>query len=292
MIYADKTILCTGGTGSFGNACIRKLLSDGIKKVIVFSRDEKKQWDMAQEIKDSRVRYFLGDVRDKERLERAFHGVDEVIHAAALKQVPALEYNPIEAVKTNILGTQNIINAAIDQGVKKVLMLSTDKAVNPINLYGATKLCAEKLMLASNAYGGRFTKFSVVRYGNVMGSRGSVIEVFNKQKESGVLTLTHSDMTRFKITLDSAVEFVLRCLQSMQGAEIFIPKLDKIRIKELAEEICPVCEIKEIGIRPGEKVHEVLLSKDESRYTEEKDDCFIVRQGEIINTQPFIVSSS
>ena len=290
-MLTDKTILCTGGTGSFGNACVKKLLVDGIKKVIVFSRDEKKQWDMAQEIKDSRVRYFLGDVRDKERLERAFSGVDYIIHAAALKQVPQLEYNPIEAIRTNILGTQNVINCAIDNKIKKVIMLSTDKAVNPINLYGATKLCAEKLMLASNVYGGKDTKLSVVRYGNVMGSRGSVLEVFNRQKETGVLTLTHSDMTRFKISIDRAVEFVLRCLQSMQGAEIFIPKLDKIKILSLAKELCPVCEIKEIGIRAGEKIHEVLLSKDESRYAEVKSDCFIVRQ-EIINAKPFTVSSS
>lgn len=287
----DKVILITGGTGSFGRGCIKRLLAEGIKKVIVFSRDEKKQWDMAQEIKDERVRYFLGDVRDKERLGRAFHGVDEVIHAAALKQVPALEYNPIEAVRTNILGTQNVINAAIDCGVKKVLMLSTDKAVNPVNLYGATKLCAEKLMIASNAYVGRFAAFSVVRYGNVMGSRGSVVEVFNRQKETGVLTITYSDMTRFKISIDNAITFVLRCLRSMKGAEIFIPKLPNVRIKDLAKEICPECEIQEIGIRPGEKIHEVLLSKDESRYAEEYDDCFIVRQS-IINDKPFAVSSS
>ena len=276
----------TGGTGSFGKTFIKFLTqTQEFSKIIVFSRDELKQWEMQQEIKDDRVRYFLGDIRDKERLERAFHDVDVVVHAAALKQVPALEYNPIEAIKTNILGTQNIINASIDQKVSKVLMLSTDKAVNPANLYGATKLCAEKLMVASNAYSKKTymmtgeenrPMFSVVRYGNVMSSRGSVIPLFKEQAKTGKLTVTHKDMTRFWVSLDDAVKFVYNCLNRMQGGEIFIPKLPTKKIVDLAKEICPECALDVIGIRPGEKIHEVLISKDEARHAVEYDDSFVI----------------
>ena len=272
----------TGGTGSFGRTFIKFLTqTQEFSKIIVFSRDELKQWEMQQEIKDDRVRYFLGDIRDKERLERAFADVDVVVHAAALKQVPALEYNPIEAIKTNILGTQNIINASIDQKVSKVLMLSTDKAVNPANLYGATKLCAEKLMIASNVYGD--TNFSVVRYGNVQSSRGSVIPLFQEQAKTGKLTVTHKDMTRFWVSLDDAVKFVYSCLNKMNGGEIFVPKLPTKSIIELAREICPECALDVIGIRPGEKIHEVLISKDEARNTVEYDDYYVVTQHPVSN---------
>lgn len=285
----NKTILITGGTGTFGVACVQELIKTGIGKIRVFSRDEKKQWDMAQEIKDDRIVYFLGDIRDKERLERGFTNVDYIIHAAALKQVPALEYNPIEAIKTNILGTQNVINAAIDRGVSKVLMLSSDKAVNPINLYGATKLCAEKLIVNSNVYSK--TRLSVVRYGNVEGSRGSVIELFNKQKTSGCLTITDENMTRFWLTPDEAVQFVLKCLFDMRGGEIFIPKLKKVKIKDIASAICPECEIKVIGKRIGEKMHEKLISFEESPFAHEKDDCFIIHR-ENKNNKLFEYTSS
>ena len=224
------------------------------------------------------LRYFIGSVRDKERLQRAFHGIDWVIHAAALKHVPAMEYNPIEAINTNIMGTQNVINAAIDQGVKKVMMLSTDKAVNPVNLYGATKLCAEKLMINSNAYasGPNKCRFSVVRYGNVIGSRGSVYQIFEEQKKTGVLTVTDERMTRFWISLDYAVKVVIDCMHSMKGGEIFIPKLSSKKVIDVAKEVCPECEIKFIGIRPGEKLHEVLLSKDEAIHTIEYDICYVI----------------
>ena len=278
----NKTILITGGTGTFGQVCVEELLKTDVHKIIVFSRDEKKQWDMQQRIKDLRVRFFIGDVRDRDRLYQAFKNVDYVIHAAALKQVPALEYNPMEAIKTNIIGTQNVITCAVDLGVHKVLVLSTDKAVNPINLYGATKLCAEKLTISSSAYGGRVTKLSVVRYGNVLGSRGSVIEVFEKQKESGILTVTDSRMTRFMITPIEAVAFVMKCLGDMQGGEIFVPRLNSIRIMELAHKTAPNCKTVFTGIRIGEKLHEVLISLNEFRYTEIQDDRFIIRP----QTQP------
>lgn len=292
LLLNSKVILISGGTGSFGQSAVRYLLKHNISKVIVLSRDEKKQWDMAKEIQDNRVRYFIGSIRDKERLERAFQDVDYIIHAAALKQVPALEYNPIEAIQTNILGTQNVINAAIDQGVSKVIMLSSDKACNPINLYGATKLCAEKLMIASNAYSRKKPMLSVVRYGNVTGSRGSVVELFEKQKETGTLTITDDRMTRFWISIDNAVKFVFECLNRMQGGEIFIPKLPSRKIIDVAKEIAPTASYKMIGVRPGEKLHEVLISKDESQYAEEKEDCFIIRQGEPINDKQFQYSSS
>jgi len=278
----EKTILITGGTGSFGKKCTALILKKyKPKKIIIFSRDELKQFEMAQQFPDSKypcMRYFIGDVRDKERLYRAFTKVDYVIHAAALKQVPAAEYNPFEAVKTNIIGAENIINVAIDKGVKKVIALSTDKAANPINLYGATKLCSDKLFIAGNSYVGREdTIFSVVRYGNVVGSRGSVIPFFLKQKETGILTITDPRMTRFWITLEQGVNFVLNCLERMVGGELFVPKIPSMNIMDLAKAIAPECKTKTIGIRPGEKLHEVMVPRDEARMTLEFDKFYIIQ---------------
>ena len=277
----DKIILITGGTGSFGKKCTEYILNKyKPKKLIIFSRDELKQFDMSQRFSmwDYPVRYFIGDVRDKERLSRAFQGVDYVIHAAALKQVPTLEYNPFEAVKTNIIGSQNVINVAIDKGVKKVIALSTDKAANPINLYGATKLCADKLFISGNSYTTRNgTIFSVVRYGNVVGSRGSVIPFFMKQKELGKLTITDPRMTRFWITLEQGVNFVLKCFETMVGGEIFVPKIPSMNIMDLAKAICPDCETEIIGIRPGEKLHEIMIPRDEARNTVEFDDFYLIK---------------
>lgn len=278
----DKVVLITGGTGSFGKKCTKIILRKyKPKKLIVFSRDELKQFEMSQIYHHSKykcMRYFIGDVRDKERLYRAFQGVDYVIHAAALKQVPAAEYNPFEAVKTNIIGAQNIINVAIDQKVKKVIALSTDKAANPINLYGATKLCSDKLFVAGNAYVARDqTQFSAVRYGNVVGSRGSVIPFFMKKKETGVLPITDSRMTRFWITLQQGVDFVLRCLDKMVGGEIFVPKIPSMNIMDLAKAICPGCNTKIVGIRPGEKLHEIMVPKDDARNTVEFEDYYVIK---------------
>lgn len=273
-----KIVLVTGGTGSFGKMFVKTVLANyAAKKVIVFSRDELKQFEMQKEVQDPRIRFFIGDVRDSERLHRAFHGVDVVVHAAALKQVPACEYNPIEAIKTNVIGAQNIINAAIDNQVKKVIALSTDKAANPVNLYGATKLCSDKLFIAGNAYSGDVdTHFSVVRYGNVMGSRGSVIPVFLEQRKTGVITITDKRMTRFWITLDQGVRFVLDSLEIMRGGELFIPKIPSMGMLDLAHAIAPGCKHKVTGIRPGEKLHEVLLPKEECYYALEFKDKFIV----------------
>ena len=277
-----KVILITGGTGSFGKKCTEIILKRyKPRKLIIFSRDELKQFEMEQEFPISKydcLRFFLGDVRDKVRLNRAFHGVDYIIHAAALKQVPAAEYNPFEAVKTNIIGAQNIINTALDQGVKKVIALSTDKAANPINLYGATKLCSDKLFIAGNAYGNREdTSFSVVRYGNVMGSRGSVIPFFLKKKNAGVLPVTDPRMTRFWITLDHGVDFVLQCLEQMVGGELFVPKIPSMNIMDLAKAICPECKTEVVGIRPGEKLHEIMISSDDARSTVEFDGHFVIK---------------
>ena len=282
MDLSNKVILITGGTGSFGKKFLGIALKEHRpKKLIVFSRDELKQHDMRREFPDgpgSPMRYFLGDVRDRERMERAFKGVDIVVHAAALKQVPACEYNPFEAVQTNIVGGKNVIDAALDCGVKRVLAVSTDKAVNPVNLYGATKLCAEKMFVQANAYSGdRTTLFSVSRYGNVVGSRGSVIPVFIGQRASGRVTITDPRMTRFWITLDQGVRFVLRCVREMHGGEIFVPKLPSMNILELAKAIAPGCAVDNMGIRPGEKVHEVLVSEDEARHTLEFDDMFVIK---------------
>ncbi|MBW1767646.1 MAG: UDP-N-acetylglucosamine 4,6-dehydratase (inverting) [Deltaproteobacteria bacterium] len=280
-MFNDKVILITGGTGSFGKKCTDIILKRyKPKKLIIFSRDELKQFDMSQQFSmwDYPIRYFIGDVRDKERLYRAFQGVDYVIHAAALKQVPTLEYNPFEAVKTNIIGAQNVINVAIDHGIKKVIALSTDKAANPINLYGATKLCSDKLFIAGNSY----TKsegpiFSVVRYGNVVGSRGSVVPFFLKQREKGVLPITDPRMTRFWITLEQGVEFVLKCFKNMVGGEIFVPKIPSMNIMDLARAICPECNTETVGVRPGEKIHEIMISKDDARNTVEFEDHFLIK---------------
>lgn len=277
-----KTILITGGTGSFGRKCAEIILKRYTpRRLIVFSRDELKQFEMAQVLSEKEypcVRYFIGDVRDPERLHRAFRDVDYVIHAAALKQVPAAEYNPFEAVKTNVIGAQNVINAAIDQGVKRVIALSTDKAANPVNLYGATKLCSDKLFIGGNAYvGGDATVFSVVRYGNVVGSRGSVIPFFLKQREKGVLSITDPRMTRFWITLEQGVEFVLWCLENMCGGELFVPKIPSMNIMDLAKAIAPECRTEIIGIRPGEKLHEVMVPRDEARKTLEFDGFYLIQ---------------
>jgi UDP-N-acetylglucosamine 4,6-dehydratase len=276
----NKTILITGGTGSFGKKATEIILKKyKPEKIIILSRDELKQFEMAQQFKELKgIRYFIGDVRDKERLHRAFHGVDFVIHAAALKQVPAAEYNPFEAVKTNIIGAENVINVAIDQGIKKVIALSTDKAANPINLYGSTKLCSDKLFIAGNSYVGQdHSMFSVVRYGNVVGSRGSVIPFFLKQKEKGVLPITDSRMTRFWITVEQGVNFVLNCLEQMVGGELFVPKIPSMNIMDLAKVIAPECKTEIVGIRPGEKLHEVMVTRDDARRTLEYDDHYVVQ---------------
>lgn len=280
----DKTILITGGTGSFGKKFLEMIFEKySPKKVIIYSRDEYKQSVMRSYYQDKvdmkRVRFFIGDVRDKDRLYRAFRGVDYVIHAAAMKQVPTCEYNPMEAVKTNIHGAQNVIEAALDCGVKKVVALSTDKAVNPINLYGGTKLVSDKLFIAANAYkGSTGTTFSVVRYGNVAGSRGSVIPIFEHIIKNGVseLPVTDSRMTRFWITLDQGVELVFKALAESKGGETYISKIPSFHINDLAEAMLPGCKIKEIGIREGEKLHEVMVTKDDSRTTYEYDKHYII----------------
>ena len=279
MDWSQQVVLVTGGTGSFGKKFVDIMLREyHPAKLIVFSRDELKQHEMRVAGFDhSSMRYFIGDVRDVERLRRAMHGVDIVVHAAALKQVPACEYNPMEAIKTNILGSSNVIEAAIDAGVKKVLALSTDKAVNPVNLYGATKLAAEKLFVQSNAYAaGTATRFSCVRYGNVVGSRGSVVPIFIKQRQNGKLTIMDQRMTRFWLTLEQGVRFVIRCIGLMQGGEVFVPKIPSTRIVDLARAIAPEAEFEFVGIRPGEKLHEVLISEDEARLALEREDMFVV----------------
>jgi UDP-N-acetylglucosamine 4,6-dehydratase len=276
-ILKGKVVLITGGTGSFGQKFTEVIVNNyKPKKVIIFSRDEMKQYEMQKRFNQDCLRYFIGDVRDPDRLHRAFRGVDIVIHAAALKIVPSAEYNPFEAVKTNVIGSENVINIAIDNGVKKVIALSTDKAANPVNLYGATKLCAEKMFIAANNYSPDGTIFSVVRYGNVFGSRGSVVPFFKACKKSGIIPITDKRMTRFWITLEEGVKFVISCLEDMKGGEIFVPKIPSMKIVDLARAIAPECKLKVIGIRPGEKVHEVLVSADDARYTEEKKDRFVV----------------
>ena len=280
MDWTDKNVLVTGGTGSFGRKFVEVLLKEyHPERLIIYSRDELKQHEMRTSgFNHLNLRYFIGDIRDLPRLQRAFKGVDIVVHAAALKQVPACEYNPMEAVKTNILGSSNVVDAALDAGVEKVLALSTDKAVNPVNLYGATKLAAEKLMVQSNAYaGGTNTRFSCVRYGNVVGSRGSVVPLFLNQRDSGEVTLTDDRMTRFWISLDQGVRFVIRCIEEMQGGEVFVPKIPSMKMVDLAHAIAPGAKIKIIGIRPGEKLHEALISEDEARTTVELDDMYVVQ---------------
>lgn len=281
MDWREQVVLVTGGTGSFGRRFTKIMLEEyKPNKVIVFSRDELKQMEMRaihDDRGDSPVRYFIGDVRDRDRLVRAMKGVTVVVHAAALKQVPACEYNPFEAVQTNILGSKNVIDAALEAGVRRALIVCTDKAVSPTNLYGATKLCAEKLFVHGNAYSGRDgCCFGAARYGNVVGSRGSVVPLFLKQRENGELTITDERMTRFWLTLDQGVRFVIHCIEIMQGGEIFIPKIPSMRLTELAEAIAPGCSRRVTGIRRGEKVHEVLLSEDEARHAREYDEMFVI----------------
>jgi len=281
--WNESVVLVTGGTGSFGKKFIEIMLKEyHPRKIIVFSRDELKQHEMqASGFNDPSLRYFIGDIRDLQRCRRAFEGVDIVVHAAALKQVPACEYNPMEAIKTNILGSSNVIDAAIDAGVKKVIALSTDKAVNPVNLYGATKLAAEKLFVQSNAYAAaKSTRFACVRYGNVVGSRGSVVPVFLKQRASGKVTVTDERMTRFWISLEGGVRFVIRAVENMHGGEVFVPKIPSMTVTDLARAIAPDATIEYIGIRPGEKLHEVLISEDEARQTVELDDMYVVQPAE------------
>ena len=278
----EKSILVTGGTGSFGQKFIATLLAvyPGIERIVIFSRDELKQYEMSQRFPTEshpQIRYFIGDVRDRDRLQRAMKGIDIVVHAAALKQVPAAEYNPFECIKTNVLGAQNLIDACLDTDVKKVVALSTDKAAGPINLYGATKLCSDKLFVAANNIRGKKDiKFSVVRYGNVMGSRGSVIPFFLNKRREGVLPITDADMTRFNITLQEGVEFVLRSLEMMWGGEIFVPKIPSYRITDVAEAVAPGCKTEIVGIRPGEKLHEDLVTETDAISTVEFDDYFVI----------------
>ena len=281
MTLDNKSILITGGTGSFGHRYVSTLIKQfNLKRLVIYSRDELKQYEMAQKIYKHRnlLRFFIGDVRDKDRLKEAMRGIDIVIHAAALKQVPAAEYNPMECIKTNIHGAENVIQAALDNDVEKVIALSTDKAANPINLYGATKLASDKLFVAANNMSGGRTKFSVVRYGNVVGSRGSVIPLFEKLIKEGSdhLPITHKDMTRFWITLQEGVDFVVNNIKLMQGGEIFVPKIPSVRIVDLATAMAPDLKINIIGIRPGEKLHEIMCPADDSHLTIEFKDYFII----------------
>ncbi|MDA9021341.1 UDP-N-acetylglucosamine 4,6-dehydratase (inverting) [Gammaproteobacteria bacterium] len=280
-MFDNKSILITGGTGSFGKRYVKTLLEEyNPKKIIIFSRDELKQFEMESEFPHDCMRFFIGDVRDLDRLKQAMRDVDFVIHAAALKHVPIAEYNPMECIKTNILGGQNVIDAAIYAGVEKVIALSTDKAANPINLYGATKLASDKLFIAANNIsGGRKTRFAVVRYGNVVGSRGSVVLTYRSLIEKGVekLPVTNKNMTRFWITLQEGVNFVLTNFQRMQGGELFIPKIPSIRITDLCEAMAPELPIEEIGIRPGEKIHEIMCPEDDSHLTIEFKDHYVIQ---------------
>ncbi len=279
MFLEGQSILITGGTGSFGRAFVKRVLERyDPRRVIIYSRDELKQYEMAEQLKDKRLRFFLGDVRDLNRLQRAMTGVQVVIHAAALKQVPAAEYNPFECIKTNVLGAQNVIEAALDAGVEKVVALSTDKAANPINLYGATKLCSDKLFVAANAYaGGRGPIMSVVRYGNVVGSRGSVVPFFLKARKNGVLPITDPRMTRFWITLDQGVDFVLESIRRMHGGELFVPKIPSTDIMTLVEALAPDCRTEVIGVRPGEKLHELMISEDDARRTRDMGTHYVLQ---------------
>jgi len=287
--WKNKMVLVTGGTGSFGKKFIQILLKEyPIKRLVVYSRDELKQEEMRTMygFADKRIRFFIGDIRDKNRLDRAFVGIDIVIHAAALKQVPTCEYNPIEAIRTNINGSENIINAAIDRNVKKVLALSTDKAVSPINLYGATKLVAEKLFIQGNNYSSfDGTKFSCVRYGNVVGSRGSVVPLFQHQKKNGLITITDTRMSRFWLTLEQGVRFVIRCVEQMNGGETFVPKIPSMKITDLSKVIAPDSKIKITGIRPGEKLFETLISENDAPNTYEFNDMYIIRPVSLFREQ-------
>ena len=274
----NKSVLITGGTGSFGKAFVSRLLKeDQISKLVIFSRDELKQFEMAETIKSSKVRFFLGDVRDYQRLLQATDGIDVIVHAAAMKQIPAAEYNPMEAIKTNILGAENIVNAAIRNGVQRVLALSTDKAANPANLYGATKLCSDRLMVAGNTLAGKHpTRFACVRYGNVLGSRGSVIPFFLEKAKSGSIPITDERMTRFWLTIEQGVQFVLDSLERMHGGEIFVPKIPSFKVTDVARVVCPGVPTHVIGIRPGEKLHEVMITEDDSYNTVESENYYAV----------------
>ena len=284
-----KSVLITGGTGSFGKKFVARILNDypEVRRLIIYSRDELKQFEMGQEFSVAKypsLRYFIGDVRDRERLARAMEGVDVVIHAAALKQVPTAEYNPMECIKTNIMGAENVIEAAMDSGVQKVVALSTDKAASPINLYGATKLCSDKLFVAANSVSGaRDISFSVVRYGNVMGSRGSVIPFFMNKRTSGVIPITHEGMTRFNISLEEGVELVMQALEKARGGEIYVPKIPSYRITDVAEAIAPGCRQEIVGIRPGEKIHEEMISDSDSFFTIDAGKYYV-----IVPNLPFI----
>ncbi|MBI4396951.1 MAG: UDP-N-acetylglucosamine 4,6-dehydratase (inverting) [Elusimicrobia bacterium] len=276
--WKNQVILLTGGTGSFGQKFTEIVLKKYKPQTVrIFSRDEWKQWDMEKRFRDPRLRFFLGDVRDKDRLRRAMEGATLVVHAAALKQVPLCEYNPFEAIKTNVMGAQNVIDAALDAGIPRVMALSTDKAVNPVNLYGASKLCAEKLFVQGNAYTGpRSTRFSCVRYGNVVGSRGSVLPLFLAQRSTGRLTVTDERMTRFWLTLEQGVAFVVRCIEQMRGGEVFVPKIPSMRLIDMARAVAPQARIDVTGIRPGEKIHEVLITEDEAPRTYDGKDGYVV----------------
>lgn len=278
MNWSEQTIVLTGGTGSFGKKFVEIMLKEYKPKTIrIFSRDELKQYEMQKKFNHQSLRYFIGDVRDRERVYRALDGATILVHAAALKHVPVCEYNPFEAVSTNILGAQNLINAAIDLGVSHTVALSTDKAVNPTNLYGATKLCMERLFIAANSYSGSHkARFACVRYGNVVGSRGSVIPLFLEMRKTGKLTVTDDRMTRFWITLDQGVRLVIHALETMSGGEVYVPKIPSMKITDLARVIGPECKIEAVGIRPGEKLHEALITEDEARHALEFDDKFIV----------------
>ena len=274
----SQSILVTGGTGSFGHKCIERLLQNPeVKRIVIYSRDELKQFDMAQKYTDPRLRFFIGDVRDRERLASALKGVDTVIHAAALKQVPTAEYNPFECIKTNVLGAENVVQACLDSGVRNVVALSTDKAAAPINLYGATKLCSDKLFIAANnVKGNQDIRFSVVRYGNVMGSRGSVIPFFLDKRKTGILPITDPEMTRFNITLEEGVDLVMHALKYALGGEIFVPKIPSYRITDVAEAIGPKCEFPVVGIRPGEKIHEEMITETDALQTISTDKYYII----------------
>jgi UDP-N-acetylglucosamine 4,6-dehydratase len=293
-LLTNKSVLVTGGTGSFGKSMVKKLLQDDqVRKVIVYSRDELKQFEMRSVFDSSKLRYFLGDVRDLQRLKQATDDVDVIIHAAAIKQIPAAEYNPMEAIKTNINGAENVITAAIENGVQKVIALSTDKAANPANLYGATKLCSDKLMVAGNVLAGKHpTRFSVVRYGNVLGSRGSVIPFFKDQKKAGVIPITDVRMTRFWLTIDEGVNFVLDRLSQMQGGEIFVPKIPSFKVVDVAQVVAPNVPIDIIGIRPGEKLHEVMITEDDSLFTFEFKDFYAILPPFLLENEHYLAQGS
>lgn len=276
-MFEDKTVLVTGGTGSFGNTFVPMTLAKyNPRRLIIYSRDEMKQWDMAKKYEnDSRVRFFIGDVRDRERLYRALDGVDYVVHAAATKIVPTAEYNPFECIKTNVLGAMNLIDAAIDRGVKRVVALSTDKASSPINLYGATKLASDKVFIAGNSYAGLHdTRFAVVRYGNVMGSRGSVIPLFMSLRDTGTLPITDARMTRFMITLEQGVELVWHAFEDMEGGEIYVKRIPSMKVTDIASTVAPTADQKIVGIRPGEKLHEQMIGVEDADFTYEFEDYY------------------